>query len=190
VPTSGRSRSAIGSPNRWRRRVSRGCARPGRRAPAADSSSGLCGHGVEAPKDPADSRPGADDRAVHVEGEPRQVPARRCLSHRVAVEGDEGRQRLLGEPAEPIGDRRARQAAEPCHWGVAAEKAHVLQAPGADVEQGQDDQREAGAAVVTAQPPEASRRRPTRSIRRRYRRSTSRSVWVRDQRAPSALHRW
>jgi hypothetical protein len=113
---------------------------------------------VETSERPAHRGPGPDHRAIHVDRDPRQGQARQRLGHEVAVERDERRQRLLRELAEPVRHGAPRgqpgQAAEAGDQRVAAQEAEVFQPSGADVEQGQEDQGEPRASVVTRQPGE------------------------------------
>ena len=83
--------------------------------------------GIEAPEGPAHRGPGPDDRAVHVDREPRQVQTGERLSHQVAVERHERGERLLRELAQPVGHGaaggQARQATEAGHQRIPTEVA-------------------------------------------------------------------
>jgi hypothetical protein len=111
--------------------------------------------GVEAPERPADRAPRADDRAIHVDRETRELQAGEVLAYEVAIERDEGREGLLRELAKPVAHCAARgqagQAAEARDERIAGEITQMLQAPSADVEQRQDHQGQPRAAVITAQ---------------------------------------
>jgi hypothetical protein len=113
---------------------------------------------VEPAEGPADGGPGADHRAVHVDRDPGQVQAGEGLSHEITVERHEGGQGLLRELPEPVrhgaAGRQPGQAAEAHDQGVAAQEAEMLQPAGPGVEQGEQHQGDARAAVVTGQPSE------------------------------------
>jgi len=115
--------------------------------------------GVEPAERPGDRRAGADDRAVDIDGEPRQLEPRDGLGDQVLVELHQRLQPLLGEALEPVADgpgrRHLRQATEPRDERVAGEIAQVLQEAGARVEQGEDQQAQARPAVI---PPEGRTR--------------------------------
>ena len=111
--------------------------------------------GVEAAESPADGGPRADDRSIHVDRQARQLEPGQRLGHEIPIQGDERRQRLLGELPQPIGDRPAGgqsgQATEARHQRIPAEVPQVLEAPGPDVEQRQQHHRDPRTAVVAAQ---------------------------------------
>jgi hypothetical protein len=60
--------------------------------------------GVEPAERPGDRRAGADDRAVDIDGEPRQLEPRDGLGDQVLVELHQRLQPLLGEALEPVAD--------------------------------------------------------------------------------------
>jgi hypothetical protein len=109
---------------------------------------------VEAAKRPADRRPGADDGAVDVDGEPGELQPGAGVGDEVVVELDQRGQGGLGELPEPVGHgarrRDPRQSTEPGDQWIAAEIAEMLQPASADVEQGQHEQSQTPAAVVAA----------------------------------------
>ena len=109
---------------------------------------------IEAAERPGDRRSGADHGAVDIEGEPRHVEAGQGIEHELLIELDQRPQRLLGEAPEPVahraGRRHARQTREAAHEGIADQIMEMFQAPGADVQQGHEQQREPRSAVVTA----------------------------------------
>src|SRR6266568_411299 len=117
--------------------------------------------GIEAAKGPADRGAGADDGAVDVEREPGQAQPREGVEHDLLVEPDERPERLVSEPAQPIGDRaRRREPGEPTEAAnerIADEILQMLHAPGPDVEQG--EQQQAEAARIAAEQLEAAVRR-------------------------------
>ncbi len=114
----------------------------------------LAGVGIEAAKGPADRGAGADDGAVDVEREPGQAQPREGVEHDLLVEPDERPERLVSEPAQPIGDRaRRREPGEPTEAAnerIADEILQMLHAPGPDVEQGEQQQAQPRPAVVAA----------------------------------------
>ena len=59
--------------------------------------------GVEAAERPADRAARSDHRAVDVDREARELQACERVGYQVAIEGDEGCERLLRELAEPVG---------------------------------------------------------------------------------------
>src|SRR6266403_523413 len=111
--------------------------------------------GVEAAEGPADRRAGADDGAIDVERKPGQVQAREGVEHNLLVESAERPERVVTEPAQPIGDRaRRRQPGEPTEAAderIADEILQMLHAPGPDVEEGEQHQAQPRSAVVPAQ---------------------------------------
>ena len=110
---------------------------------------------IEPPEGPADRGTRPDDRPIHVDRQARQLEPRQRLGHEIPIQGDEGRQRLLGELAQPVGHGatggQPGQAAEARHQRIAAEVAQVLEAPGPDVEQRQQHHRDPRTAVVAAE---------------------------------------
>src|SRR2546427_8055025 len=114
----------------------------------------LAGVGIEAAKGPADRGPGADDGAIDVEREARQLQTRQGIEHDLRVESKERPERGVNEPAPPIGDgARRRQPGEPTEAAderVADEILQMLDAPGPHVEQGEQQQAQPCPAVVTA----------------------------------------
>jgi len=110
--------------------------------------------GIEAPKGPGDRGARADDGAIDVEREPRQRQARQGVEHDLLIEPDEGPERRVREPAEPVGDRARRrdagQPAEPADQRVADEIFHMLHPSGPDVEQREQEQTQAPSTVVSA----------------------------------------
>src|SRR2546426_2169826 len=110
--------------------------------------------GIEAAEGPADRGPGADDGAIDVEREARQLQTRQGIEHDLLVESKERPERVVTEPAQPIGDgARRRQPGEPTEAAderVADEILQMLDAPGPHVEQGEQQQAQPCPAVVTA----------------------------------------
>jgi hypothetical protein len=129
-------------------------------------------------KGPRHRGAGAHDGAVDIEREPRDVEARQRLKHELLVESDQRPQRLLREAPQPVAHgarrRHARQAREAAHEGITPQVLQVLQPPGADIRQRQEQQGEARAAVVPAERRARSRSRRGSPSRRTYRRSSSR----------------
>ena len=109
--------------------------------------------GVEATEGPAHGGAGAHDGAIDVDRQPRQGQALDRVSDEVVVELDQRGQGGLGELAQPVADgarrRDPRQAAEARDEGITGDIAQVLQPPGTDVEQRQDEQGETTSTVIS-----------------------------------------
>jgi hypothetical protein len=107
---------------------------------------------------PADGGSRPDDRLIHVDRQTRQFEPRQRLGHEILIQGDERRQHLPGELAQPVGhgapSGQPGQAAEAGDKRVAGKIPQVFKASGPDVEQRQQHQGDPGAAVVAAQPRE------------------------------------
>jgi len=110
---------------------------------------------IEPAERPGDRRTGTNDRAVDIDGEPRQLQPSDGLHDQIVIELHQGAQMLLGEALQPVahgpGRRHLRQATEPRDERVAGEILQVLQASGPRVEEREDQQPEARAAVIPAQ---------------------------------------
>jgi hypothetical protein len=118
---------------------------------------------IEPAEGPGDRRAGADDRAVDIDGESRQLQLGDGLRDQVLVERHQRAQMFLGEALEPVahgaGRRHLRQATEPPDERVAGEIPQVLQAVGPGVQEREDQQAQARPAVIPAE----RRTRPTQS---------------------------
>jgi hypothetical protein len=111
--------------------------------------------GIEAAKRPRHGGAGAHDGAIDIEGEPRHVQPGQRVEHQLLVELHQRPQRLLCEASQPVAHRARRrhagQARETAHERIADQVLQMLQPPGADIRQRQQQQGEPRAAVVPAQ---------------------------------------
>jgi hypothetical protein len=110
---------------------------------------------IEAAERPRHRGTGADDRAIDIERQPRDVQPGQRVEHEVLVEPDQRPQRLLREAPQPVAHRArrrdARQARDAAHERVADQILQMLQPPGADVRERHEQQGEPRTAVVTAE---------------------------------------
>src|SRR5215472_5557081 len=110
--------------------------------------------GIEAAKSPAHGGPRADHGAIEVNGQPRQGEPLDHIDDEIVVELDERGQGRLRELPQPVANgARAgdpSQATEAGEEGIAGDIAQVLQPPGADVEQREDEQGQVAGPVVAA----------------------------------------
>ncbi len=111
--------------------------------------------GIEPAEGPGDGGPGADDGAIDIERQAGNPQLRQGVEDHVLVELDERAQGVLGEAPKPVAHgaraRHARQPAEAADERIAGEIPQVLQAPGPEVQQREDQEAELRAGVITAQ---------------------------------------
>src|SRR6266545_7003594 len=109
--------------------------------------------GIEAAEGPLDLRARADDGAVDVDRQPREAARGQAFDDKIVIEFHERHERRLRELFEAIAQRasggEARQASEPRDERIPDQILQMLQAARADVEQPEQQQREARTAVVT-----------------------------------------
>ena len=93
--------------------------------------------------------------AIDIEREPRHVEPGQRVEHQLLVEPDQRPQRLLREAPQPVAHgarrRHAGQPREAAHERVVDQILQMLQPPGADVRERQEQQGEPRPAVVTAE---------------------------------------
>ncbi len=112
--------------------------------------------GVKAAKGPGHLAAGTNHRAIHVDGQSAQPQPLDLLLEQIAVEGNQRLEGILGELLEPV-DHRALcripcQPKEPGHERIVGDVAQVFQAPATHHQQGDNQQDQAPAPVITSQP--------------------------------------
>ena len=109
---------------------------------------------VEAPERPGDRGAGPHDRAIDVDGQPRQLQPSDGVGDELVVELDQRSQGRGRELPQPIAHRASRRdPGQPTEAGdqrIASDIPEMLQPAGADVEQRQHQQRQSSAAVIAA----------------------------------------
>jgi hypothetical protein len=109
--------------------------------------------GIEAAEGPLHLRPGADHGAVDVDRQPRQAARGERFDDDIVIQCHERRERALRELLQPVAHRPrgrdARQAAKARDQRIARKITEVLQAPRADVEEGEHEQGKPRTAIVT-----------------------------------------
>src|SRR5712692_3594706 len=112
--------------------------------------------GVEPPAGPGHLAARVDERAIHVNGQTRQLQPLDLFIEQLPRDGHQRGQRPLRETLEPVGHRTARrnpsQTAQPPKKRIASDVPQVLQPPGSHRQKPHDQQHQSPSTVVASHP--------------------------------------